>query len=115
MTVENNSALILKDLEPGNRYYINILAQNTKTKELIAFHPIEVYAGGKTTFFWRSIYFILISVLIIILIYYINKYKKANSELIFLRGDTLPRTEMEMDNYGYNSKNVQYTGLGSGY
>ena len=116
MTVENKSSLILKDLEPGNRYFINVLAQNTKTKELITFHPIEVFTGGRRPFFWRSTSFIIIIILTVVLIYYISKYRKAQEELIFLKGDTLPKTEYEMSNsYKFDSKNVQYSGLGSSY
>ena len=115
MTVENNSALILKDLEPGNRYYINVLAQNIKTKELITFHPIEVFTGGIRPVFWRYLSFFIIIVLLLILAYYIHKYRKTKDELIFLRGDTLPKTEYEMGNYGYGTKNVQYSALGSNY
>ena len=115
MTVENNSALILKDLEPGNRYYINVLAQNIKTKELITFHPIEVFTGGIRPVFRRYLSFFIIIVLLLILAYYIHKYRKTKDELIFLRGDTLPKTEYEMGNYGYGTKNVQYSALGSNY
>ena len=116
MTVENKSSLILKDLEPGNRYFINVLAQNTKTKELITFHPIEVFTGGRRSFFWRSASFIIIIILTIVLIYYISKYRKTHEELIFLKGDTLPKTEYEMSNsYKFDSRNVQYSGLGSSY
>ena len=116
MTVENKSSLILKDLEPGNRYFINVLAQNTKTKELITFHPIEVFTGGRRPFFWRSASFIIIIILTIVLIYYISKYRKTHEELIFLKGDTLPKTEYEMSNsYKFDSRNVQYSGLGSSY
>ena len=115
LVVENKTSLILKDLEPGNKYYINILAQNIKTKELIAFHPFEVIAGRKRMRFWKSFNFVIILGLIIFLIYYIYKYLKTKDELIFLKGDAVPKTEYEMSSYGYNSKNVQYSGLGSNY
>ena len=109
----NNSSLILKDLDPGSSYYINILVQNMRTKELIAFHPIEVFTGGKSNI-GRFIINLILLVLIIIILIYIYKYKHVKDELIFLRGDTLPKTDMEMENYRLDSK-VQYTGLGSGY
>ena len=115
MSIENKNSLILKDLEPGNRYYINVLAQNIKTKELITFHPIEVFTGGMRPIFWKSFSFICIIVLTLILAYYIRKYRRAQDELIFLKGDTLTRSEFELDSYGDDSKNVQYSGLGSSY
>ena len=65
--------------------------------------------------FWKSFNFVIILGLIIFLIYYIYKYLKTKDELIFLKGDAVPKTEYEMSSYGYNSKNVQYSGLGSNY
>ena len=115
LTVENQSSLILKELEPGNRYFINVLVQNIKTNELITFRPIEVYAGGRGFSFSKSIYYFVIIGLIIFLVIFIYKYLKAKDELIFLKGDTLPRTEAEMSNFGYNSKTIEYSGLGSSY
>ena len=49
------------------------------------------------------------------LLYYFYQYKKAQDELIFIKGDALPRSETEMTGYGYESKTVKYSGLGSGY
>ena len=115
LTVWNNSYLFLKNLEPGQIYYINILAQNLITKELIAFNPIEVYAGGSSSPFWRFINFMVVFGLIAVLCYYIYKYKKTHNELVFIKGDALPRSEAEMSSYGYESKTVKYSGLGSSY
>jgi len=36
-------------------------------------------------------------------------------ELIFLKGDALPKSAREIKEMGYESPNVKYTGLGSGY
>ena len=115
MTIENKTSLILKNLIPGNRYYINVLAQNLKTKELIAFHPIEVFTGGWHPNKRRYIRMIFIIGLIIGLIYFAYKYKKTNDELVFLKGDAYPRTQSEIQNMGYEAPNVKYTGLGSSY
>ena len=115
LAIENKTSLILKDLEPGCKYYINILAQNIKTKELISFRPFEVYAGSIKVAFWKTIYFAIIVGLFIILIYYIYKYRMTKDELIFIKGDAVPRNEYETNNYGYNSKNIQYSNLGSSY
>ena len=115
MAVENKTSLILKNLIPGNRYYINVLAQNLKTKELIAFHPIEVYAGGVHPHYKNFFRIILMLGLIIGLIYFAYKYKTTKDELVFLKGDAYPKTENEIRNMGYESPNVKYTGLGSNY
>ena len=116
MTVFNKTSLILKDLDFGSTYYINVLAQNIKTKELITFQPIEVFTGGIRPLIWRALTFLIIIGLTIILLYFFYKYKTTQDELIFLRGDTLPKTRYEMGNYEYNDSNtVKYSGLGSSY
>ena len=53
--------------------------------------------------------------LIAFLSYYIYKYKKTQDELVFIKGDALPRSETEMSSYGYESKTVKYSDLGSSY
>ena len=115
LIVSNKSSLILQNLVPRQTYYINVLVQNIRTKEMITFRPIEVFSGGKSPYFWRFINFIIVFGLIVFLLYYIYKYKKAQDELIFIKGDALPRSETEMSGYGYESKTVKYSGLGSGY
>ena len=115
LAVQNKSSLILKNLEPGQSYFINVLAQNLRTKELITFHPIEVFAGGRRSAFWRFINILVIIGLIVFASYYIYKYKKTQEELVFIKGDALPRSETEMSSYGYESKTVKYSGLGSSY
>ena len=116
MSIINKTSLILKDLDYGSTYYINVLAQNLKTQELIAFQTIEVFTGGIKPLFWRVLTFLIIIGLTIILLYFFYKYKTTQEELIFLRGDTLPKTQYEMGNYGYNNSNtVKYSGLGSSY
>ena len=115
MYVENKTSLILKNLEPGNRYYINVLAQNLKTKELLAFQPIEVFTGGMHRHYRHFFRTIFILGLICGLIYFAYKYKKTKDELIFLKGDALPKTESDIRNMGYEAPKVKYTGLGSGY
>ena len=115
MSVENKTSLILKNLIPGNRYYINVLAQNLKTKELIAFHPIEVFTGGMHPHYRHIFRSLFVVGLIIGLIYFAYQYKKTKEELIFLKGDALPKSAREIKEMGYESPNVKYTGLGSGY
>ena len=119
ISVENKNALIISDLEPGSTYYINVLAQNIKTKELIIFHPIEIFTGGRHRWFWwRLIRNIFILGLIIILVYYIYKYRKAKEEIVFLKGEAQTRTQKELsgfDTMQYDSHNIKYSTLGSGY
>ena len=115
MAIENKTSLILKNLQPGNRYYINVLAQNIKTKELIAFHPIEVFTGGWHPHYRHFFRTVFILGLIFGLIYFAYQYKKTKDELIFLKGDALPKTENDIKNMGYEAPSVKYTGLGSGY
>ena len=118
LSIENKNSLIISDLIPGNKYYINVLAQNTKTKELITFHPIEIFTGGRHPMFWWSVIRnIFIVGLIIILIYYVYKYRKAREELVFLKGEAVAKTEKEFSgiNSGYNSQSYKYSTLGSGY
>ena len=115
MSVENKTSLILKNLIPRNRYYINVLAQNLKTKELIAFHPIEVFTGGMHPHYRHIFRMIFVAGLILGLIYFAYQYKKAKEELIFLKGDALPKSAREIKEMGYESPNIKYTGLGSGY
>ena len=119
ITSEKNNAIILSNLVPGNRYYINVLAQNTKTKELITFHPIEIFTGGRRPGFWwdwiRNIFFVC---LFIILVWYIYKYRRARDELVFLKGEAIAKTETEMagmSSVSNNSHGIKYSTLGSGY
>ena len=115
--VENKNALIISDLEPGHTYYINVLVQNIKTKELLTFQPIEVFSGGRPPFFWwhilRNIFIIC---LVIFLFVYIYKYRKTREELIFLKGEAVAKTERELAGMNKGSyEGVKYSTLSSGY
>ena len=116
---ENKNSLIISESEPGNRYNINILAQNIKTNELITFHPIKILTGGRQhRYWWQFSRNILIIGLLIILIYYIYKYITAKEELIFFKGETQTKTQSEMSGYDsmkYNAQNIKYATLGTGY
>jgi hypothetical protein len=119
LSVENKNALILSDLDPGQIYYINVLAQNKKTKELITFHPIEVFTGGRRPRFWWSILRnIFIIGLFIFLCIFMYKYRKAREELIFLKGEAVAKTEREfagMSSGKYSSQGIKYSTLSSDY
>ena len=119
ITAEKNNAIILSNLEPGNRFYISVLAQNTKTKEILTFHPIEIFTGGRRRGFWYRIFRnIILIALVIFLGIYIYKYRQAREELIFLKGEAIARTSREMSgmsSMNYDSQGVKYSTLGSGY
>ena len=119
ITSEKNNALILSNLEPGNRYYISVLAQNTKTKEILTFHPIEIYSGGRRHGYWYRLFRnIILFALIIFLGIYIYKYRQAREELIFLKGEAVAKTTREMSgmsSMNYDSQGIKYSTLGSGY
>ena len=115
LSIENKKTLILSNLEPGRRLYINVLAQNLKTKELITFQTTEIFTGGGRRFWWRLFRNLFIIGLVIALIIFINKYRKAREELIFLKGEAVAKTEREMSGYsGYDSEAIKYSTLGSG-
>ena len=119
ITSEKNNALILSNLEPGNQIYISVLAQNTKTKEILTFHPIEIFSGGRRRGFWYRLFRnIILIALIIFLGIYIYKYRQAREELIFLKGEAVAKTSREMtgmSSMNYDSQGIKYSTLGSGY
>ena len=119
LSIENKNSLIVSDLEPGHTYYINVLVQNLKTKELITFHPIEVFTGGRRPIRWWSlIRNIIIVGLFVFLCVFMYKYRKAREELIFLKGEAVAKTEREfagMNTGNYNSQGIKYSTLSSGY
>ena len=114
---DGNKYLIISELDYRQKYYINILAQSTTTKELIAFSPFIMWSGGYLPYpIWLSIFIlnIIIIGLIIFIVVIVKKYVLAKEELKIIKGDTLPRTEAEV-----NSRNMEdriiYSGLGSSY
>jgi hypothetical protein len=119
ITSEKNNALILSNLDPGSRLYVSVLAQNTKTKEILIFHPIEIFSGGRRRGFWYRLFRnIILIALIIFLGIYIYKYRQAREELIFLKGEAVAKTTREMSgmsSMNYDSQGIKYSTLGSGY
>ena len=119
MRVENESALIIENLEYRKKYYINILVQNTKTKELITFQPLAIITGGYLPFpIWRTFLIIFIAIILSAALFiYIVKYRRAQSELAYYGVDSLPKKEIEMR--GFNSgggyERIRYSGLGDSY
>ena len=113
---EGSNALIISGLGYRKRYFINVLAQSTKSKELIAFQPFEMWTGGYLPLpIWKtSLSTIIIIVLIVLLVIFIKKYFGAKQELKEIKGETLPKTEAEISS-GINSDAVIYSGLRSSY
>ena len=114
---EEGKYLIISGLGYRQKYYINVLAQSITSKELIAFQPFVMWTGGYLPFpIWQTalVSNIIIIILIIILVIVIRKYCGAKQELKEIKGDTLPKTEVEVSS-GSTEDKVQYSGLGSSF
>ena len=114
---EEGKYLIISGLGYRQKYYINVLAQSITSKELIAFQPFVMWTGGYLPFpIWQTalVSNTIIIILIIILVIVIRKYCGAKQELKEIKGDTLPKTEVEVSS-GSNEDRVQYSGLGSSF
>ena len=112
-----NQYLIISGLGYRQKYYINMLAQSTTTKELIAFSPFVMWTGGYLPFpIWQTalVSNIVILILVVLLIIFIRKYCGAKEELKIIKGDTLPKTEAEVHS-GAMEDRIVYSGLGSSY
>ena len=109
--------LIASGLGYRQKYYINILAQSTTSKELIAFSPFAMWTGGYLPYtMWQIgiVSNIIIIVLIVLLVIFVRKYCRAKEELNVIKGDTLPKTESEIQS-GNMDNRIIYSGLGSSY
>ena len=109
--------LVISGLGYRQKYYINILAQSTTSKELIVFQPFIMWTGGYLPFpIWQTalVSNIIIIILIIVLIIVIRKYCGVKQELKEIKGDTLPKTEAEVAS-GSTEDRIHYSGLGSSF
>ena len=114
---EGGKFLVISGLGYRTKYYINILAQSTTSKELIAFHPFVMWTGGYLPFpIWKIglVSNIIIIILVVLLVIYIKKYCNVKEELKVIKGDTLPKTEAEISS-GSTEERIHYSGLGSSY
>ena len=114
---DGNKYLIISGLDYRQKYYINILAQSMTTKELIAFSPFVMWTGGYLPYpIWLSILIlnIIIIVLVIFIVVVVKKYASAKEELKVIKGDTLPKTESEVNSGNFEDR-IIYSGLGSSY
>ena len=117
VTHEGGKFLVISGLGYRTKYYINILAQSTTSKELIAFHPFVMWTGGYLPFpIWKIglVSNIIIIILVVLLVIYIKKYCNVKEELKVIKGDTLPKTEAEISS-GSTEERIHYSGLGSSY
>ena len=117
VTHEEGKFLVISGLGYRTKYYINILAQSTTSKELIAFHPFVMWTGGYLPFpIWKIglVSNIIIIILVVLLVIYIKKYCNVKEELKVIKGDTLPKTEAEISS-GSTEERIHYSGLGSSY
>ena len=116
MKVKNKKALVISGLGYRNQYYIGILVQNVYTRELIAFDPIVVWSGGYLPYpLWKTILTnVLIVGLIIAIIIYCKKYRKVKVQLKEIKGEALPKNELELPSVGM-TQNIRYSGLGESY
>ena len=114
---DGNKYLIVSGLGYRQKYYINMLAQSTTSKELIAFSPFVMWTGGYLPFpIWQTalVSNIIIIILVILLVIFIRKYCGAKEELKIIKGDTLPKTESEINSANMEDR-IVYSGLGSSY
>ena len=109
-------SLIISGLGYRNQYYIGVLMQNAKTRELIAFNPIIIWSGGLLPYpIWEIVItFLIILILIIALIIFVKQYNSMKSEIMEIKGDALPKNEFEVHRYG-NSDHIRYSGIEQDY
>ena len=116
LKIKNKKALIISGLGYRNQYYIGILIQNVNTRELIDFDPIVIWSGGYLLFpLWQTILTnLIIIILIVLLIIYIRRYRNVKIEIKEIKGEALPKSELEMPSVGM-SQQIKYSGIGETY
>ena len=76
-----------------------------------------MWTGGYLPFpIWQTalVSNIIIIILVILLVIFVRKYCGAKEELKIIKGDTLPKTESEINAASMEDK-IVYSGLGSSY
>ena len=114
--LSKKKSLIISGLGYRNQYYIGVLMQNAKTRELIAFNPIVIWSGGLLPYpIWEIVItFLIILILIIALIIFVKQYNSMKSEIMEIKGDALPKNEFEVHRYG-NFDHIRYSGIEQDY
>ena len=78
ININKNNEINLKDIKKGQTYYVNILAKNIETNEIISFKPIVVTYGNSILSYWKIVLIIIIIIIIILgLIYLIKKIRRV--------------------------------------
>lgn len=114
--VVNNNTIIIKGLSPKEKYYVNILAENIITRELITFKPILIVSGGSMPG-WIIIAFVLILIGVIsVAIFFYKKYIITKKILKYETSDVrnmseIPKTEAELANIVQQREKVKYVNL----
>ncbi len=114
-----NGHIYIKGLKPGTRYFLNLLAQNPKTHELITFKPIQVESGSAMS--GGSLFLIILLVVAVIAIgglafYFYKRFKTTQTVLRYEQNDitrmaSVPKTEAEMANIANKNERVKYSTL----
>ena len=78
ININKNNEINIKEIKKGQTYYVNILAKNIETNEIISFKPIVVIYGNSILSYWKIVLIIIIIICIILgLIYLIKKIRKV--------------------------------------
>ena len=76
--INNNNEINIKDIKKGQSYYVNILAKNSKTNELITFKPIVVIYGNSLFSYWKIAALVISIIFVVIgLIYLIKRIRRV--------------------------------------
>ena len=71
----NKDNELVIQIQPGVEYYINILAQNIKTNEIITFKPISIMSPKTYNIPYGLILFLIAFIICVAIIYYCLKKK----------------------------------------
>ena len=116
MKITKSKSLIISGLGYRKQYFIGILMQNANTRELFAFDPIVIWSGGILPYpIWEVVLILFIIIVsLIILIIVIIKYKNINNEIQEIKGDALPKSELEIYRTP-SSEHIKYSGIAESY
>ena len=108
--------IIVKGLKSNEKYYVNILAENTKTKELITFKPMLIVTSSSIPV-GIIIAFILILIFIVtVAVYFYKKYTITKKILRYETSDVrnmseIPKSESEMATIVAQREKAKYVNL----
>ena len=99
VNINKNNEISIKDIKKGQSYYVNILAKNSKTNELITFKPIVVTYGNSLFSYWKITAMIILIILIVLgLIYLIKRIRRVEvlAKEVQNASSTTVKTDTEM-------------------